>query len=178
MWDFRRYGTAEINGTDVHVAELVQFGGGATRVFGFHTVGFRVHPTEDRRLRGDIRGEDRLPLFVESADPDNAWIVVSHLPRDDSRWMTVQWLPLEPAGEALSATLEADWERTAREARTVRGRFGRLWRRVAARPLIRPVGPGGYPIARIKIGAGSPDDVKSVYSIVESTDPESGLLRV
>ena len=174
MWDLRNYATRNRadGGTD-HVAELVQFGGTPTSVLLYWTVGFRVQPEEEARLRSYVRGEDRMQLFFDSHDPGTAWLLIAHLPRDDRRWCIVQWVPMYPMGPSASATLESDIARSEARRRSIKGRLSDRWTVIASRPTIRPVGPGGAQSARLPVAKRDIelDEWNEVLSIAMEADP-------
>ena len=141
-------------------------------------MGFRVDPEEEARLRPWVRGEDRLPLYVQSDDPGNAWILIAHWPRDDRRWLQVDWVPLSPMSEALEGQVEDDIAHTRQWHRRIVTTIARVGRILVHVPALDAVGPGGARSARLRISSGKDVEVGDVFAIARRADPEGGLLRM
>lgn len=152
LWAFNRYGSRTKTDEDgtflevLEIAELIQFGRQPTRVTFYHPVGFKFHVEGEYRLRSHIKAEDTLTCLIHDVDPDNAWLLISHFPRDDRRWLTTEWVPLEPTSSAFRDADEASMGRLASEHSRLRARARRLLDRLMpARPVVRPVGQADTP---------------------------------
>lgn len=182
LWAFHRYGTLTYhrNGPVLETSELVQYGRQPTRVYSYYPVGFEVKSEEGHRLRSHIKAEDTLPLLLDNVDRDNAWILISHFPRDDRRWLYFDWVELRPTSDAFDARVKAALEAPDEDT----GWWKNLWIRATRwvphnRATIRPVGPTGHRTARIRADRGNTDrmaqQVAEIYSLAE-TEGGGGMI--
>ena len=180
MWTLRDVGTRNSGDASHSMLELVQFGGTPVRLLHYWTVGFRIKPEEGAYMRSDIRGEDRIRLFVDMLERDSAWMLLAYYSRDDSRWLRFTWVAVEPMGRALRDDFDTRFDRWEKsERRNVRYRCRRAWFRLAPVSVVVPVGPSGEIGARLKVrGKHEPSTYERITSLAQAADPDGGIFTV
>lgn len=173
IWGFHRYAEATVDGVACEAAELVQYGKAATHLYSYSTVGCRLLLKEGFRVRRYVKGDDLMPLFVADVNPDNAWLVLMHSPRHDRRFTYFDLVGLDPLSVAYNDAFDAWYEEWDRERRTLLGRIQRLKWRFTRGSIVRPVGPQGYPWARLRSDrpkTWTEEDVQTIMSLVKAAD--------
>lgn len=152
VWGLHRIGTATVRDAPCEAAELVQYGRMPTRLINFTPVGFQMvrPPGPEYRVRAYVKAEDTMPIFINDIDPDNAWVLLCHRPRDDTRWLYFTWVPLDPTSEEFEQQLGENLDRLRKERGTWHRRVQQFKWRVWRRSMVVPVGPTGFTSARIR----------------------------
>lgn len=174
VWGFHRYAEATVDGVPCEAAELVQYGKAPTHMHHYATVGCRLLLKEGYRVRRFVKGEDTMPLFLTDVDKNNAWLVVAHSPRDDRRFTYFHSVDLEPTSEAFMDAFDARYERWEKERKSLRGRLERLRWRFTRGSIVRPVGPMGYPWARLRSDRPHKWTEADVLRIMSLVDDQGG----
>lgn len=176
VWGFHKFASATVDGVACEAAELVQYGRMPTHLMNYTPVGFGFHFTAEARMRRYVKAEDTMPLFLINVDPDYAWLLLLHYPRDDRRFVYCEYVDLDPTSDKYRDRVVAAREKLRAGHKTWRGRLKRLKWRIPGRSIVRPVGPDGYQWARIRTTARRlPDEAgyEEIFSLATAAGAKS-----